>query len=290
MDALRRALRHPAEAKQKREGARHDARKRQISRPLESLPGGRPDHQAAAFRDHSNHSSSSSSSSDSGRGRLTPPHQRPVATARRPPFAPQAQARDATLATLDPGRPEGLAQLVRERDRAARQVARGPRTRAAGEVQRVLREPSARSVEALHRARRRASLEARWGEAPAALAFVVAERDVAGTRVPSLQLVSLDTVAPPHVSLVAPAPVDCSGLGIDEADEEEGEGEDGGDDDDDDGRPRSLDVAAEEEWEVREAKVMKMTKLPAAHVRLPRQASPIQRPAAPTPAGSRRPR
>ncbi|KAI1637368.1 hypothetical protein F4809DRAFT_661260 [Biscogniauxia mediterranea] len=84
-------------------------------------------------------------------------------------FVPRDRGRKATLEWLYSGAPDSsVAKLGRERERAARQVRRGPKNLGTFEVQDLLRRPSRRAVERLHLARRQAEVAVRYGVSGAA--------------------------------------------------------------------------------------------------------------------------
>ncbi|KAI1490674.1 hypothetical protein F5X96DRAFT_694218 [Biscogniauxia mediterranea] len=86
-------------------------------------------------------------------------------------FVPRDRGRKATLEWLYSGAPDSSSvakQLGRERERAARQVRRGPQNLGTFEVQDLLRRPSRRAVERLHLVRRQAEVAVRYGVSGAA--------------------------------------------------------------------------------------------------------------------------
>ncbi|KAI1143467.1 hypothetical protein F5Y05DRAFT_408913 [Hypoxylon sp. FL0543] len=78
-------------------------------------------------------------------------------------FTPRTQGQQATLAFMNSGRLDDLTHLLDERDRAERQVYRGPRTRGNKEVQLILREPSVKSLQKLYRVCKQAELSVKYG-------------------------------------------------------------------------------------------------------------------------------
>lgn len=62
-------------------------------------------------------------------------------------FIPQEYARNETMAWLNSGTSNALESLLTERDRAAKQVQRGPMTKGTNEVQLILNEPSCKSAD-----------------------------------------------------------------------------------------------------------------------------------------------
>ncbi|KAI1455691.1 hypothetical protein F4805DRAFT_476589 [Annulohypoxylon moriforme] len=78
-------------------------------------------------------------------------------------FTPRTQGREATIAYLDSGRTSDLSRLLSERDRAEKLVCKGPKTKANQEVQDILREPSIKSVEKFYRACKQAELLVKYG-------------------------------------------------------------------------------------------------------------------------------
>ncbi|KAI1107789.1 hypothetical protein F4804DRAFT_328816 [Jackrogersella minutella] len=138
MESIRRWL-CPSQKKAKKHTRNGKVRKSQISSPLESLSG-KQRHNTAL-------TSGSCNTVD-------------VATVN---FTPRTQGRQATLAYLDSSRPDDLVNLLDERDRAERQAAQGPKTKGTREVQRVLREPSIKAVQQFYRVCKQAELSLRYG-------------------------------------------------------------------------------------------------------------------------------
>ncbi|KAI8954200.1 hypothetical protein F4801DRAFT_596246 [Xylaria longipes] len=106
-------------------------------------------------------------------------------------FVPQDRGREETIAWLDAGTSESLVALLTERDQAARQVRRGPKTKGTREVQLILNKPSRKTVEKLHRVRRQAEMALRYGT-PGVVMYKFSKslgwNRASGSRVPSLQL------------------------------------------------------------------------------------------------------
>ncbi|KAI8632026.1 hypothetical protein F5Y19DRAFT_422885 [Xylariaceae sp. FL1651] len=106
-------------------------------------------------------------------------------------FMPQERGRDATIALLNTGTPESLAKLLTERDHAAKQVRRGPKTKGTTEVQLILRKPSCKAVEKLYRVRQQAEVAVRYS-APAVVAYNFSRslrwNQKSALKLPSLQL------------------------------------------------------------------------------------------------------
>ncbi|KAI1151880.1 hypothetical protein F4825DRAFT_451068 [Nemania diffusa] len=105
-------------------------------------------------------------------------------------FIPHDRGRQQTLAWLDTGTSESIVSLLKERDRAARQV-QSSRTKGTKETQMILNEPSCKTVEMLHNVQRRAEMTIRYG-GPGAAAYNFSRSlgwNRASTyRLPSLQL------------------------------------------------------------------------------------------------------
>ncbi|KAI0842118.1 hypothetical protein F5Y06DRAFT_292940 [Hypoxylon sp. FL0890] len=78
-------------------------------------------------------------------------------------FTPRTRGEQATLAFMNSGGSDDLKQLLNERDRAERQVYRGPKTKGNKEVQLILREPSIKSVEQFYRVCEQAEISAKYG-------------------------------------------------------------------------------------------------------------------------------
>ncbi|KAI2467748.1 hypothetical protein F4781DRAFT_300683 [Annulohypoxylon bovei var. microspora] len=78
-------------------------------------------------------------------------------------FIPRTQGHEATIAYLHSGRTSDLSQLLGERDRAERLVYQGPKTKATREVQEILREPSIQSVEQFYRVYMQAEFSLKYG-------------------------------------------------------------------------------------------------------------------------------
>ncbi|KAI1118887.1 hypothetical protein F5Y14DRAFT_446697 [Nemania sp. NC0429] len=109
-------------------------------------------------------------------------------------FIPQARGRQETMAWLDT--PNALESILKERDRAAKQVRRGPMTKGTSEVQLILKEPSYTSVEKFHNVQQRTEMTTRYGLSGTvaynfskSLGWNMANR----SRIPSLQLRDLGT-------------------------------------------------------------------------------------------------
>jgi hypothetical protein len=116
------------------------------------------------------------------------------------PFTPQERGREETIQLLETGTYGSLTALLTQRNQAAKQVRRGPRTTGTREVQTILREPSRKSVQSFHAVRLRAEMELHYG-VPGLVAYNFSKtvgwnRDAA-MRVPSLQLNSMIPSLPP---------------------------------------------------------------------------------------------
>ncbi|RYC54140.1 hypothetical protein CHU98_g12069, partial [Xylaria longipes] len=126
-------------------------------------------------------------------------------------FVPQDRGREETIAWLDAGTSESLVALLTERDQAARQVRRGPKTKGTREVQLILNKPSRKTVEKLHRVRRQAEMALRYGT-PGVVMYKFSKslgwNRASGSRVPSLQL-SVSLLRGPRVRVpaVPPSPI-----------------------------------------------------------------------------------
>ncbi|KAI0593886.1 hypothetical protein F4775DRAFT_606969 [Biscogniauxia sp. FL1348] len=83
-------------------------------------------------------------------------------------FVPRDRGRKATLEWLYSRTPDSVARLAQERERAARQVRRGPQNLGTFEVQDLVRQSSRRAVERLRLVRREAEVMARYGVSGAA--------------------------------------------------------------------------------------------------------------------------
>ncbi|KAI0383795.1 hypothetical protein F5Y04DRAFT_287087 [Hypomontagnella monticulosa] len=200
-------------------------------------------------------------------------------------FTPRSQGERATLAWLGSGSLDSLNLLRGEQYRAIRRLRRGPKTLGTAEVQRILREPSARSVMQLHRVREDAEVTLKYGS-PGRVAYNFSRsltwNQNNAQRLPSLQLSDfegtvkrarrglfsgpsqypsmsssiswLDLGAPktPDACIKRPSPVanpvlvhDPYVIALTEP-----------------YSPLTAPITAEEEWEVREAKALKMTRVP----------------------------
>ncbi|KAI1499161.1 hypothetical protein F5X99DRAFT_430899 [Biscogniauxia marginata] len=107
-------------------------------------------------------------------------------------FVPRDRGRKETIDFLKSCTSDSLARLLREQDRAERQVRRGPKTIGNKEVQNILRRPSRRAVERFHFVRRQAEVAIRYG-APGAAAYNFSRslnwnKTAGQTLLPSLQL------------------------------------------------------------------------------------------------------
>ncbi|KAI1828068.1 hypothetical protein F4861DRAFT_535496 [Xylaria intraflava] len=78
-------------------------------------------------------------------------------------FIPKDRGREETMALLRTGTSESLSMLLKERDQASKQVKKGPQTKGTEAVQRILQQPSRKSVEHLHQAKQQAEAENRYG-------------------------------------------------------------------------------------------------------------------------------
>ncbi|KAI1416059.1 hypothetical protein F5Y13DRAFT_206991 [Hypoxylon sp. FL1857] len=107
-------------------------------------------------------------------------------------FAPRTQGKRATLAFANSGRPNDLAKLLDEQNRAERHVSQGPKTIGNKEVHLILREPSIRSVERFYHVRKQAELSMKYG-IPGEVAYNFS-RSVTWnqTNAPSLQLAGFE--------------------------------------------------------------------------------------------------
>ncbi|KAL7629304.1 hypothetical protein AAE478_000824 [Parahypoxylon ruwenzoriense] len=220
-------------------------------------------------------------------------------------FMPQGQGREATLTWLNSNGSDGLVQLIRERDRAARQVRRGPRTKGTEVVQLTLHEPSIKSVEKLHRVHRQAELTLRYGMA-GVLAYNFSKftgwNRTEASKLPSLQLAHSSAAIKmrgelsgksPYIPPLAPEPIgwfDLIDPDIPDDDDRpqspisevggwrdlptgppqqntEREEQSPARHDHDSSLTPSSTSTAEDEWEVQEAIMMRMTKIPSAQVR-----------------------
>ncbi|TGJ84838.1 hypothetical protein E0Z10_g3920 [Xylaria hypoxylon] len=111
-------------------------------------------------------------------------------------FIPQARGRDETIAWLNTSTYDSLASLLTEQDQAAKQIRRGPRTKATREVQMILNSPSCKTVEDFHHVRQHSEMAVRYG-APGVIAYNFSKSlgwNLASTsRLPSLQLRDFET-------------------------------------------------------------------------------------------------
>ncbi|KAI2640552.1 hypothetical protein GGS26DRAFT_599629 [Hypomontagnella submonticulosa] len=201
-------------------------------------------------------------------------------------FTPQSQGSAATLAWLESGTLEDLTQLLGERDHAAKQLRCGPKTMGTAEVQLILREPSIRSMEHLHRVRDDAELTLKYG-APGRVAYNFSKSFTwnknNAQKVPSLQLMDFEeTMVKDHRGLFtnlsqyppilptqswldlraskistgnnqSPSPITEPVLVRDPHANSSTETY---------SSVTDSDNSAEDEWEVREAKILTMTKIP----------------------------
>ncbi|KAI0140938.1 hypothetical protein F4776DRAFT_539435 [Hypoxylon sp. NC0597] len=124
-------------------------------------------------------------------------------------FTPRTQGGQATLAYTEYGRPDDLTWLFGERDRAERQLYRGPKTKGNKEVQLILREPSIKSVEQFHSACKQAEISARYG-IPGEFVYNFSRtftwNQANATKVSSLQLRDFDTGKRKHKGLFRSTP------------------------------------------------------------------------------------
>ncbi|KAI1083207.1 hypothetical protein F5B20DRAFT_529051 [Whalleya microplaca] len=124
-------------------------------------------------------------------------------------FTPEGRGRDATLAWLDTGRSEALVDLLQERDIAESQVRRGPKTKGTKEVQDILRKPSMKTIEYLHRVRRQAELTVRYG-VPGAVAYNFSKslgwNKIAASQLPPLEFRDFGAMMKEHRVLFSNSP------------------------------------------------------------------------------------
>ncbi|KAI1345179.1 hypothetical protein F5Y15DRAFT_422222 [Xylariaceae sp. FL0016] len=78
-------------------------------------------------------------------------------------FVPKEKGREQTLEFLNRGTSRALHHLIKERDIAAKQARRAPKTKGTREVQWILRRPSAKTVEQLHRVKNQAEFTIKYG-------------------------------------------------------------------------------------------------------------------------------
>ncbi|KAI0486546.1 hypothetical protein F4859DRAFT_511537 [Xylaria cf. heliscus] len=106
-------------------------------------------------------------------------------------FVPRDRGREATIEWLHAGTSESLVALLTEKDHAAHEIRRGPKTKGTREVQRILSKPSRKTVEKLHRVREQAEMAVRYG-APGVVVYNFSRswgwNLSSGARMPSLQL------------------------------------------------------------------------------------------------------
>ncbi|KAI3329282.1 hypothetical protein HD806DRAFT_279377 [Xylariaceae sp. AK1471] len=106
-------------------------------------------------------------------------------------FTPEDRGRAETIAWLNTGTSQSLATLLTERDQAAKQIRRGPKTKGTKEVQLILHKPSRKAVEQLHRVRRQAEMVVRYG-APGIVAYNFSKslgwNQASASKLPPLQL------------------------------------------------------------------------------------------------------
>ncbi|KAI0017250.1 hypothetical protein F4780DRAFT_614157 [Xylariomycetidae sp. FL0641] len=108
-----------------------------------------------------------------------------------PAFIPRDRGRQETLAWMNSGTFDNLNPILKVRDRAARQVRRGPKTKGTSQVQRILRRPTRETVEQLHRVCRQAEMTVRYGRPAAAaynFSFPLSWNQATGPRLPPLRL------------------------------------------------------------------------------------------------------
>ncbi|KAI1780021.1 hypothetical protein F4818DRAFT_437314 [Hypoxylon cercidicola] len=192
-------------------------------------------------------------------------------------FTPRGQAHDASIAYAKSGTSKDLTRLLDERDRGETHVRRGPKTNGTGEVQRVLREPSIRSVEKLHHAFKQAEFSLRYGSCGRLLynfSKSLAWNKARVPRLPSLQLTDFGDMIKESMAAFSsnthvshnPTPVgevrrDPSSSSRDDTHE------------DPDGNPDDLSLklldsnVPEAEWEMQEAKALTVIQVPISKVR-----------------------
>ncbi|KAI0164942.1 hypothetical protein GGR57DRAFT_514799 [Xylariaceae sp. FL1272] len=78
-------------------------------------------------------------------------------------FTPTERGRDATIEWLNSGTLDSLKTLLAERDRAEKQVRRGPKTMGTSQVQLILRQPSRKTVAQLHQVCHQAGIAIKYG-------------------------------------------------------------------------------------------------------------------------------
>ncbi|KAI1382202.1 hypothetical protein F4677DRAFT_458437 [Hypoxylon crocopeplum] len=171
MEAIRKFISPNKRKENDGNGKKKDIRGLHISRPLESL-------------------------SERQRWNITHPNPRDDSGAPTMDFIPRSRGRKETLACINnSGNTDDLSRLLDKRDHAGRQVHQGPRTKGTMEVQRVLREPSIRSLEELYHVRKQAELTTRYG-VPGEIAYNFGKsmgwNKANAPRLPSLQLTGFD--------------------------------------------------------------------------------------------------
>ncbi|KAI1208782.1 uncharacterized protein F4807DRAFT_133980 [Annulohypoxylon truncatum] len=119
-------------------------------------------------------------------------------------FIPRTQGHEATVAYLESGSASDLSQLLSERDRAERLVYQGPKTKATQEVQDILREPSITTVGRFHRVYKQAEILIKYGIAGEIVynfSRSPSWNKANISRLPSLQLKNFSDIMKRHIGL-----------------------------------------------------------------------------------------
>lgn len=125
-------------------------------------------------------------------------------------FTPQAKGSEATLAWLEQRTPDALSKLLGERDRAAKQNSRGPRTKGTKQVKEILLKPCRTTVEQLQNVRNQAELTVRYGATTGAVVYSLGKSlgrtKSSAPKLPSLQLKDFSSMVREHLELVSQFP------------------------------------------------------------------------------------
>lgn len=124
-------------------------------------------------------------------------------------FVPQAKGTEATLEWLEQRTPDALSRLLNERDRAAQQNARGPKSKGTREVKEILMKPCRTTVEQLQHVRHQAEATVRYGPTGAvvySLGQTLQRRRSLTPKLPSLQLKDFSTMVQEQLDAVSRLP------------------------------------------------------------------------------------
>ncbi|KAI0898367.1 hypothetical protein F4806DRAFT_356628 [Annulohypoxylon nitens] len=197
-------------------------------------------------------------------------------------FVPRTQGHEATIAFLESGATSDLSWLLRERDRAERFVSRGPRTKATKEVLEVIRKPSIKTVEKFNRVYMQAEMLMKYGIAGEIVynySKPLSWNKANMSRLTSMQLKDLRAMIyrlprrTPSIPRNPPTPIDWFDLGASRTTPFRRSRQSPIVSEPDGWRdlppsPGVQDDNIEDDWEIQEAQIVTMTKIPMNKVRI----------------------